>query len=119
MPEEAVIVDDGQRWLQPAAVAQIGVVAGGQSAGYGRFAREVAARLVSFGCRITVYAPRLDADLPTGTAAWMERRDGKWRIAKRAVIADSETIETIEGSWLNLALLKPSRRDPSDFSYVR
>ncbi|KQS03616.1 aromatic-ring-hydroxylating dioxygenase [Sphingomonas sp. Leaf357] len=49
----------------------------------------------------------------------MERRDGEWRIAKRVVIADSEKIETIEGSWLNLALLQPSRRDASDYSYVR
>ncbi len=48
----------------------------------------------------------------------MERREGEWRIAQRVVIADSEKIETIEGSWLNLALLRPSRRDPSDFSYL-
>ncbi len=48
----------------------------------------------------------------------LERRDGEWRIAKRVVIADSEKIETIEGSWLNLALLQPSRRDKRDYSYT-
>jgi hypothetical protein len=49
----------------------------------------------------------------------MERRDGEWRIGRRVVIADSEKLETIEGSWLNLAPLAPSRRDRTDYSYER
>ena len=49
----------------------------------------------------------------------MERRNGEWRIGKRVVIADSEKLETVEGSWLNLAQLPPSRRDRTDYSYKR
>ncbi len=34
--------------------------------GFGRIAQEVAARLVPFGCKIVIYAPRVSAPLPQG-----------------------------------------------------
>lgn len=75
--------------------------------------------LVTHRRAATGEAPAADLIVNVRYIDRMERRDGEWRIAKRVVIADSEKLETIEGSWLDLAQLRPSRRDRSDHSYAR
>jgi SnoaL-like domain len=46
----------------------------------------------------------------------MERREGKWGIARRVVIADSDRLDVVERTWLS-GNTAPAKRDRTDPSY--
>jgi hypothetical protein len=66
----------------------------------------------------TFEAPAADLIVNVRYVDRMERRDGEWRIASRVLIADSDRLDPVAATWVDMPLT-PSRRDKTDFSYQR